>query len=372
MAAVLTWGGQLPVVKIGRLAGQFAKPRSEPTEARDGAELVSYRGDIINGIDFAADARKPDPARMLRAYHQASSALNLLRAFAQGGFADLHKVHQWNRDFAASSPQGRRYESFADQITEALGFMSAIGVSSDTHRELRETDFYTSHEALLLPYEEALTRTDSTRGGWYDVSAHFLWVGDRTRQPDGAHVRFLQGVQNPIGIKCGPTLEPDELLRLLDILDPAHEPGRITLIVRMGAEKVERGLPPLLRAVQREGRKAVWSSDPMHGNTVKAASGYKTRHFARILSEIRSFFHVMQAEGAHPGGLHLEMTGQDVTECVGGAREVREEMLGDRYHTHCDPRLNANQALELAFLAAEFLRAARNGSGEEQPERAAL
>ncbi|MDA7981150.1 MAG: 3-deoxy-7-phosphoheptulonate synthase class II [Alphaproteobacteria bacterium] len=364
MAAVLTWGGQLPVVKIGRMAGQFAKPRSSDTETQNDETLASYRGDSINGIDFTAAERAPQPERMLQAYHQSAATLNLLRAFAQGGFADLKKVHEWNRQFARTSPQGQRYEKLARHIDEAIGFMRAIGVDSATHRELRETDFYTSHEALLLPYEEALTRTDSTRGGWYDVSAHFLWVGDRTRDPDGAHVRFLSGIENPIGIKCGPSMSPDDLARLLDILDPARDPGRITLITRFGADNVAAKLPPLARAVRDSGHPVVWSSDPMHGNTTKAANGYKTRSFERIVAEIRAFFEVLQSEDMHPGGLHLEMTGKDVTECTGGAREVSEEMLADRYHTHCDPRLNANQALELAFLAADFLRHKRNAGGE--------
>ncbi|MGR4000371.1 MAG: 3-deoxy-7-phosphoheptulonate synthase class II [Alphaproteobacteria bacterium] len=360
MAAVLTWGGQLPVVKVGRMAGQFTKPRSSDTETQGGETFESYRGDSVNSIAFDAEGRTPQPQRMLQAYHQSAATLNLLRAFAQGGFADLNKVHEWNRQFARSNPQGQRYEELAGQIDEAIGFMRAIGIGSGTHRELRETNFYTSHEALLLPYEEALTRTDSTRGGWYDVSAHFLWVGDRTRDPEGAHVRFLSGIENPIGVKCGPSLSAEELLRLLDILDPEHEAGRITLITRFGADDVAEKLLPLARAVGGSGHPVVWSSDPMHGNTTKAANGYKTRSFARIVAEIRGFFEVLQGEGMHPGGLHLEMTGKDVTECTGGAHEIKEDMLGDRYHTHCDPRLNANQALELAFLAADFLRERRN------------
>ena len=371
MAAVLTWGGQTPVVKVARMAGQFAKPRSEPTETQNGTTLTSYRGDIINDIAFDATGRVPDPERMLHAYHQASATLNLLRAFAQGGYADLKKVQKWNAQFVAQSPQGRRYAELAQQIDDAIAFMEAIGLNSKSVRELRETDFYTSHEALLLPYEESLTRIDSTSGDWYGVSAHFLWCGDRTRQPDGAHIAYLKGIANPIGVKCGPSLDAEELLTLLEILDPAHDAGRITLIVRMGADKVAEKLPPLVRRVRESGHPVVWSSDPMHGNTIKAANGYKTRPFTRIVSEIESFFAILRAEGAHPGGLHLEMTGKDVTECTGGAHAIDEAMLADRYHTHCDPRLNAHQALELAFLAAESLRTLRAGvsvrDGQAEP-----
>ena len=366
MAIVLTFGAACPVVKVGRMAGQFAKPRSAPTESQDGLELPSYRGDIINGIEFETAARQPDPERLLRAYNQAAATLNLLRAFAQGGFADLHKVHQWTLEFVDGSPQGERYEAMAARIDEALDFMGACGLTSETVSKLRETDFYTSHEALLLNYEQALTRVDSLTGQWYDCSAHFLWIGDRTRQVDEAHVEFLRGVKNPIGLKCGPSLEPDDLLRLIDALDPENEPGRLTLIARMGADKVVGGLPPLVRAVQRAGRKVVWSCDPMHGNTIKSSSGYKTRPFERILKEVKSFFEVHRAEGSYGGGVHFEMTGQDVTECIGGAQAISDEHLGDRSHTHCDPRLNASQALELAFLISEHLkeeRAARTGNG---------
>ena len=364
MAVVLTFGASCPVVKVGRMAGQFAKPRSAPTETQGEVELPSYRGDIINGIEFNAGARVPDPERLLRAYNQAASTLNLLRAFAQGGFANLEKVHQWNLEFAFDGAQGARYEELATRIDECLNFMRACGLSPETVPQLRETDFYTSHEALLLHYEQPLTRVDSLTGEWYDCSAHLLWIGDRTRQPDGAHVEFLRGVQNPIGMKCGPSLDPDELIRLIDVLNPENVPGRLTLISRMGADKVESGLPPLIRAVEREGRKVVWSCDPMHGNTIKSSTGYKTRPFDRVLAEVRNVFAVHRAEGTHAGGIHIEMTGQDVTECIGGAQAIDEARLGDRYHTHCDPRLNASQSLELAFLIAEQLkeeRVARNG-----------
>ena len=366
MAVALTFGAACPIVKVGRMAGQFAKPRSAPTEAQGGVELPSYRGDIVNGIEFEAAARQPDPARLVRAYNQAAATLNLLRAFAQGGFADLHKVHQWNQQFLANSPQGKRYEELAGRIDETLDFMKACGITPDDVPQLRETDFYTSHEALLLSYEQALTRVDSLSGQWYDCSAHFVWVGDRTRQPDSAHIEFLRGVQNPIGMKCGPSLDPDELVRLIEVLNPENEPGRLTLIVRMGADKVESGLPPLVRAVKRAGQSVVWACDPMHGNTVKSSTGYKTRAFDRILAEVKSFFAVHRAEGTYAGGVHFEMTGQDVTECIGGAQAISDEHLGDRYHTHCDPRLNASQALELAFLISEHLkeeRAALAGNG---------
>ena len=359
MAVALTFGAACPIVKVGRMAGQFAKPRSAPTETIDGVELPSYRGDIINAIEFNEASRTPDPQRILRAYNQAASSLNLLRAFAQGGFADLHRVQSWNNDFVADSPQGHRYSEMAERIQEALSFMEACGLTSDRVPQMRETEFYTSHEALLLPYEQAMTRVDSTTGDWYDTSAHMLWIGDRTRQPDHAHVEFLRGVKNPIGLKCGPSLDPEELIRLLDILNPANEAGRVTLIARFGAEKVEKGLPPLIRVVEREGRHVVWSCDPMHGNTIKASSGYKTRPFDHILSEVKGFFAVHRAEGTHAGGVHFEMTGRDVTECMGGAQAISADDLSDRYHTHCDPRLNASQALELAFLIAEQLRQER-------------
>ncbi|OIQ93828.1 phospho-2-dehydro-3-deoxyheptonate aldolase [mine drainage metagenome] len=354
MAVVLTFGAALPVVKVGRMAGQFAKPRSAPTETINGVELPSYRGDMINGMDFTAEARAADPERLVRVYNQSAATLNLLRAFAQGGYADLHKVHQWNLDFVAGS-SGARYADLCARLDEALSFMEACGLTSDTAPQIRETDFFTSHEALILQYEQALTRIDSTTGDWYDCSAHMLWIGDRTRQPDGAHVEFLRGVGNPVGCKAGPTTSPDDLLRLIDTLNPANEAGRLTIITRMGADKVEEKLPALLRAVKAEGRKVVWLCDPMHANTVKMGD-YKTRSFDAILAEVKAFFAVHRAEGTPAGGVHFEMTGQDVTECVGGAQAIDADSLGDRYVTHCDPRLNATQSLELAFLIAETLK----------------
>ena len=355
MAVVLTYGAKLPVIKVGRMAGQFAKPRSADTETIDGVELPSYRGDIINGIEFDAAARVPDPERQISAYRQAASTLNLLRAFAKGGYADLTEVHRWNQGFIAESPQGARYEAMANQINEAMDFMAACGITSLTAPQMGMVDFYTSHEALLLGFEQALTRRDSTSGEYYDTSAHMLWIGDRTRQPDGAHVEFLSGVKNPLGLKCGPSLEPDELITLLDKLNPENEVGRITLIARFGHENVETHLPALVRKVTAEGRKVVWSCDPMHGNTIKASNGYKTRPVDRVLTEVQRFMAVHQAEGTHAGGIHFEMTGQNVTECLGGAQAISEEDLSSRYHTHCDPRLNGSQALELAFLIAEGL-----------------
>ncbi len=359
MAVVLTFAAGSPVVKVGRIAGQFAKPRSAPTETQGDVTLPSYFGDNINGIEFDAAQRVPDPERQLRAYSQAASTLNLLRAFAQGGYADLNFVHRWNMGFVADSPQGHRYEELATRISETLDFMKACGIDANTTSQLQATDFYTSHEALLLGYEQAMTRIDSTTGDWYDTSAHMLWIGDRTRHPDEAHVEFMKGIKNPIAMKCGPSLQPDELVRLCDALNPDNEPGRLTLIARFGSENVGDGLPPLIRAVEREGKKVVWSCDPMHGNTIKASNGYKTRPVDRILKEVQDFMAVHRSEGTHAGGVHFEMTGSDVTECLGGAIEVTEESLSDRYHTHCDPRLNANQALELAFMIAEGLKAER-------------
>jgi 3-deoxy-7-phosphoheptulonate synthase len=353
MSIVLTYGGKKPVIKVGRIAGQFAKPRSADTETIDGVELPSYRGDIINGMEFDETSRVPDPERQIAAYRQAASTLNLLRAFAKGGYADLNEVHRWNQDFVADSPQGARYEEMAQKIDEAMAFMAACGVSSATTPQMGMVDFFTSHEALLLGYEQALTRLDSTSGEHYDTSAHMLWIGDRTRQTDGAHVEFLSGVQNPLGLKCGPSLEPDELITLLDKLNPENEAGRITLIARFGHENVEKHLPALIRKVEAEGRKVVWSCDPMHGNTIKASNGYKTRPVDLILSEVQQFMAVHKAEGTHAGGVHFEMTGQNVTECLGGAQAISEEDLSSRYHTHCDPRLNGSQALELAFLISE-------------------
>ncbi|WP_374295886.1 class II 3-deoxy-7-phosphoheptulonate synthase [Sphingomonas sp.] len=357
MAVVLTFASKLPVVKLGRMAGQFAKPRSTPTETIDGVELPSYRGDNVNDIAFTAASRIPDPQRMLRAYAQSAATLNLLRAFAQGGYANLHQVHRWTHDFMGRSPWAQKYTETANRIGEALDFMAACGIDPETVPQLSQTHFYTSHEALLLPFEQALTRQDSLTGDWYDTSAHFLWIGDRTRFEGSAHVEFLRGIGNPIGVKCGPSLEPDALLRMLDTLNPGRVPGRMTLITRYGYDKIEAALPKLVRAVKREGHPVVWSCDPMHGNTVKAATGYKTRPFDRILAEVRGFFAVHRAEGTHAGGIHAEMTGQNVTECTGGAIDVTEQALADRYHTHCDPRLNASQSIELAFLLAEMLNA---------------
>jgi 3-deoxy-7-phosphoheptulonate synthase len=359
MAVVLTFGAACPVVKVARMAGQFAKPRTSDTETQNGVTLPSYRGDIINGMDFTPEARRAEPQRMIQAFSQSAATLNLLRAFAQGGYADLHRVHNWTKGFIADSPANKRYEELADRLTETLDFMAACGLTSETTPQIRETELFTSHEALLLEYEQQLTRVDSTTGDWYDVSAHMLWIGDRTRQPEGAHVEFLRGVKNPLGLKCGPTMPVDDLLRLIDTLNPEDEPGRLVLIARMGADKVETKLAPLLRAVKREGRKVVWCCDPMHGNTITSATGYKTRAVDSILREVKGFFAVHEAEGTYAGGVHFEMTGQNVTECVGGASAVTETSLGDRYHTHCDPRLNSNQALELAFLIAEELKRKR-------------
>ena len=364
MSVVLTFGASLPVVKMGRMAGQYAKPRSSDTETLGGITLPSYRGDIINGPDFTPAARTPDPARMELGYFQAAAKLNLLRAFASGGYADLHEVHRWNLGFVERSPLADRYRDLSARIDETLSFMAACGMTSATTRDLRETDFYVAHEALLLGFEEALTRIDSTTGDWYGCSAHFLWIGDRTRQLDGAHVDFLRGVNNPIGMKVGPSQEADDLLRLIDRLNPANEAGRLTLIARMGADKIGARLPPLLRAVEREGRKVVWITDPMHGNTISTANNIKTRSFDAILSEVRSFFDIHAAEGSWAGGVHVEMTGQDVTECVGGAHRLTEADLGTRYETFCDPRLNAEQSLELAFLVAAELKRRREGGRE--------
>lgn len=360
MAVVLTFGASSPVIKVGRLAGQFAKPRSSATETQGDVELPIYRGDIINGTEFSPESRMPDPERMLKAYHQASFTLDLLRAFSLGGLASLEQVQVWNLDFVANSPQADRYSHLAERINEALDFMRACGITAEHSQIISETEFYTSHEALLLPYEQALTRQDSHTSQWYGSSGHMLWIGDRTRQPDGAHIEFARGIENPIGLKASQSLPPDELIRLLDILNPNNDAGRITVIVRMGADKVENGLPPLIQAVQREGRKVLWSCDPMHGNTFKASTGFKTREVFRILREVRQFFAVHQAEGTYAGGVHFEMTGQNVTECIGGANEVTVDTLGNRYHTQCDPRLNADQALELAFLISETLKECRN------------
>ncbi len=359
MAVVLTFAGGKPVVKVGRIAGQFAKPRSEPTETIDGVTLPSYRGDNINGQAFELAERTPNPERLMQAYGQSAATLNLLRAFAGGGYADLHNIHRWTLGFVADSPNGARYTELSDKISESLTFMAAIGVTPETHPDLHRVEFFTSHEALLLGVEEAMTRVDSTSGDWYDTSAHMLWIGERTRGLDGAHVEFMKGIKNPVGVKVGPTMEPDELLRLIDALNPKNEAGRLTLIGRFGSDKIAARLPRLMAATAKAGKQVVWSTDPMHGNTLKATTGYKTRPFDRILSEVKSFVEIARAEGVHPGGVHLEMTGQNVTECLGGARALSETELGDRYHTHCDPRLNADQALELAFLVAEKLKAQR-------------
>ncbi|MFQ5347727.1 MAG: class II 3-deoxy-7-phosphoheptulonate synthase [Rhodothalassiaceae bacterium] len=359
MAVVLTFAAACPVVKVGRMAGQFAKPRSSASETRGGVTLPSYRGDIINGIKFDATARTPDPERLLRAYHQAAATLNHLRALSHGGYAGLDEVHRWNLDYVAHSPASERFQDLADRIGEALDFMRACGVGADEMAALRGTEFFTSHECLLLGYEEALTRREPETGLWIDGSAHFLWCGDRTRQVEGAHLEFLRGIANPVAVKVGPSMTPDELLRVIDRLDPANEAGRLTLICRFGAERIAQHLPPLVRAVRREGRCVVWSSDPMHGNTVKTAAGLKTRRFDRLLEEVRQFFAIHRAEGSYAGGIHLELTGQNVTECTGGAMAITDEALASRYHTHCDPRLNADQSLEMAFLLAELLKAER-------------
>lgn len=356
MAVVLTFAGGQPLVKVGRIAGQFAKPRSSNTETRDGVELPSYRGDIINSLEFDAEGRQPDPNRQIMAYRQSAATLNLLRAFAMGGYANLEHVHRWTIGALKDSPFGERYDELASRISEALGFMKACGINPDTAPQLRQTEFYTSHEALLLGYEEALTRVDSTSGHWYATSGHMLWIGDRTRQIDHAHVEFFRGIKNPIGMKCGPSMSSDELLKLIDVLDPDNEAGRLTLITRYGADEIEKHLPQLLRAVKKEGRNVIWSCDPMHGNTISAESGYKTRPFDRILTEVRQFMAVHKAEGTYAGGIHVEMTGKNVTECTGGAYALSDQGLRDRYDSHCDPRLNADQALELSFLIAEELK----------------
>lgn len=372
MAVVLTYAGATPIVKVGRIAGQFAKPRSSPVEKKDGVELPSYRGDIVNDIAFTPEGRVPDPRRQIEAYRQSAATLNLLRAFATGGFANLSSVHQWMLGFVKDSPQSRHYRELADRISEALNFMRACGLDLENHPELRSTEFYTSHEALLLGYEQAMTRVDSLSGDWYATSGHMIWIGDRTRQLDHAHVEYFRGIKNPIGLKCGPSLKPDELIKLIDVLSPDNEPGRLTLIARFGSDKAADCLPALVRAVKREGRNVVWSCDPMHGNTITSTSGYKTRPFDRIVSEVKTFFAVHQAEGTHAGGVHLEMTGKDVTECTGGARAVTDEDLNDRYHTFCDPRLNAEQSIDMAFLIAEQLKQERMTRAKPLPAAAGL
>lgn len=366
MAMVLTYGAKVPVVKIGRMAGQFAKPRSAPTEVKDGVELPSYRGDIINELDFTPEARIPNPAKMLQAYTQAAASLNLLRAFSTGGYADVHQVHAWTLGFTEGE-KASQYREMANNISAALDFMKAAGVTQETAHTLQSVDFYTSHEALLLEYEEALCRIDSTSGLPVAGSGHMIWIGDRTRQPDGAHVEFCRGVQNPIGLKCGPTTTAEDLKVLMEKLNPENEAGRLMLIARFGAGSVGEHLPRLIQTVKEEGANVVWTCDPMHGNTIKSSTGYKTRPFESVLREVREFFGVHAAEGTIPGGVHFEMTGKDVTECTGGVRAVTDEDLSDRYHTACDPRLNASQSLELAFLVAEELSARR-----AEKERAAV
>jgi 3-deoxy-7-phosphoheptulonate synthase len=356
MSVALTYSTGVPTLKVGRIAGQFAKPRSAPTETRDGIELPSFRGDMVNDFAFEALARRPDPQRMVQGYHQAAATLNLLRAFTKGGFADLNRVHQWNQEFVSSSSQGRRYEVLAGEIDRAMRFMAACGIDLGVEVQLHQVDFYTSHEALLLGYEEALTRRDSLTGDWYDCSAHLLWAGHRTRDPDGAHIEFLSGIQNPIGIKLGPDVTPERIVELCGRLDPTREPGRLTLVSRMGKDRIEECLPPLLRAVRDAGHPVVWACDPMHGNTFVHESGYKTRHFDDVMSEVGSFFDACRADDVWPGGVHVELTGDDVTECLGGAEAIRGEDLSGRYETVCDPRLNARQSLDLAFHLAELVR----------------
>lgn len=356
MTMAMMYGAGCPVVKVGRIAGQFAKPRSDGTETIDGVALPSYRGDMINGMDFDAASREPDPERLLRAYYQGAATINFLRTLARGGYASLKRINQWNREFVYSSTQGKRFEELVARITECIGFIEACRLPLDEVEEFAEASFFTSHEALLLGYESSLTRLDKVDGKHYACSAHMLWIGDRTRSPDEAHVEFLRGVANPIGMKVGPSMTPDNLLKLIDILNPENEPGRLTLISRMGSAKIGELLPPLVRKVKEEGRAVVWASDPMHGNTIKSPNGYKTRKFTDILAEVRQFFAIHKAEGTFAGGVHFEMTGQDVTECLGGAQAISELDLSDRYHTHCDPRLNASQSLELAFLIAETVK----------------
>lgn len=371
MSVVMTYAGSMPIVKVGRMAGQFAKPRSSDNETQDGITLPSYRGDNINALDFTPESREPNPTRMIDAYHQSSATLNLLRAFATGGYANLNRVNQWNLNFVKDSPLGERYKELAEQIDNALSFMRACGITPENVPTLKETEFYTSHESLLLPYEEAMVRKDSLTGEWYDTSAHLLWIGARTHQLENAQVEFVRGIKNPIGLKCSPEMSTDDLLRLIDIINPENIPGRLTLIARMGHEQVEEKLSPLVRAVKAEGRSVVWSCDPMHGNTIKSSSGYKTRPFNNVLTEVKEFFAVHKTEGTHPGGIHIEMTGQDVTECVGGAQEIGDEDLSSRYHTHCDPRLNAKQALELAFLIADELKGIRHNAPEANDDTTA-
>ena len=365
MAVILTYGSSIPIIKIGRIAGQFAKPRSSDVEIIDGIELPSYRGDMINDMEFNKTARQPDPQRLIDGYEQSAATLNLIRAFAQGGMANLEKVHEWTLGFLNNTPETDKYREIANRISESLNFMKACGLTSSSVSQLRETDFFTSHEALLLNYEEALTREDTITAekGWYATSAHLLWVGDRTRQFDHGHIEYLSGIQNPVGIKCGPSLEKDDLIRLLDKVNPNNESGKVVLICRMGSEKVNEHLPKLIKNIKANGKNVTWCCDPMHGNTIKASNGYKTRRVAEILNEVNNFFLVHKSEGTLPGGVHFEMTGSNVTECLGGANEVKESDLGSRYHTHCDPRLNGSQSLELAFLVSDLIKSFRNGKG---------
>ena len=365
MAVILTYGSSIPIIKIGRIAGQFAKPRSSDVEIIDGIELPSYRGDMINDMEFNKTARQPDPQRLIDGYEQSAATLNLIRAFAQGGMANLEKVHEWTLGFLNDTPETDKYREIANRISESLNFMKACGLTSNSVPQLRETDFFTSHEALLLNYEEALTREDTITAekGWYATSAHLLWVGDRTRQFDHGHIEYLSGIQNPVGIKCGPSLEKDDLIRLLDKVNPNNESGKVVLICRMGSEKVNEHLPKLIKNIKANGKNVTWCCDPMHGNTIKASNGYKTRRVAEILNEVNNFFLVHKSEGTLPGGVHFEMTGSNVTECLGGANEVKESDLGSRYHTHCDPRLNGSQSLELAFLVSDLIKSFRNGTG---------
>ena len=369
MSVVLTYAASVPVVKIGRMAGQFAKPRSKPVEIRDGVELPAYRGDMVNGFDFTAEDRAPDPGRLLRAYHAAAVTLNLCRAFTQGGYADLRQVHAWNQDFVAGSPAGRRYERLAGEIDRALAFMNAAGADPE---EFHRVELYSSHEALLLDYERALTRIDSRSGLPYDVSGHFLWIGERTRQLDGAHVEFMRHIRNPIGVKLGPTTTAEDALALIDALDPEREPGRLTFVIRMGAKRVREGLPTLVEKVTASGAQVAWICDPMHGNTFEAESGYKTRRFDDVLDEVAGFFDVHRSLGTHPGGVHIEFTGDDVTECVGGGHEIVEDDLHQRYETACDPRLNRSQALDLAFMVAEMYRTRSDARPRTRPGPAFL
>ncbi|MFQ3360961.1 MAG: class II 3-deoxy-7-phosphoheptulonate synthase [Alphaproteobacteria bacterium] len=359
MSAVLTYAASVPVIKVGRIAGQFAKPRSSDTEVIDNKELMSYRGDIINGIEFNENSRTPDPERLLKSYRQSAATLNLIRSLSQGGYANLEHVHNWTLEFLNNSLVSEKYKDLANQISQTLGFMRACGITPESSHALRTTNLYTSHEALLLGYEEVMTRVDSTTGDWYATSAHMLWIGDRTRNPIEAHTEFCRGIKNPIGIKCGPSMTEDDLIKLLDTLNPENEKGRITLIARFGFDNVEKHLPSLIRCVKNHGHNVLWSCDPMHGNTVKASSGFKTRPFENIMMEVRNYMKVHKNEGTYPGGIHVEMTGNNVTECTGGAMSISDADLSSRYNTHCDPRLNANQALELAFLVAEEIRLAK-------------